>query len=96
MTSNSDQNLCFGIIALLTDFVRRDQFVAATSTWLTEGRCIRATVAALCLIFAAVGHGQSIGPEKKIIAFKGPPARSFDFQVEQMEALHRGRLSSRK
>ncbi|XZE52193.1 protein kinase domain-containing protein [Planctomycetaceae bacterium SH139] len=36
MTSNTDQNLLFGIIALQMGFVRRDQLVAATSTWLTD------------------------------------------------------------
>jgi serine/threonine-protein kinase len=36
MTSSSDQNLLFGIIALQMDFVRREQLVAATSTWLTD------------------------------------------------------------
>ena len=36
MTSKSDHNLLFGIIALQMDFVRRDQLVAATSTWLTD------------------------------------------------------------
>lgn len=36
MTSKSDQNLLFGIIALQMDFVRREQLVAATSTWLVD------------------------------------------------------------
>jgi eukaryotic-like serine/threonine-protein kinase len=36
MASRSDQNLLFGIIALQMDFVRREQLVAATSTWLTD------------------------------------------------------------
>lgn len=36
MTSKSDQNLLFGIIGLQMDFVRREQLVAATSTWLTD------------------------------------------------------------
>lgn len=36
MTSSSDQNLLFGIIALQMDFVRRDQLVAATSTRLMD------------------------------------------------------------
>jgi serine/threonine protein kinase len=36
MTARSDHNLLFGIIALQMDFVRREQLVAATSTWLTD------------------------------------------------------------
>jgi len=36
MTSNAGQDLLFGMIALQMDFVRREQLVAATSTWLTD------------------------------------------------------------
>lgn len=32
----SDRNLLFGIIALQMDFIKREQLVAATSTWLTD------------------------------------------------------------
>lgn len=36
MTTPSDRNLLFGIIALQMDFIRREQLVAGTSTWLTD------------------------------------------------------------
>lgn len=36
MNSSPDQNLLFGILALQMDFVRREELVAATSTWLTD------------------------------------------------------------
>lgn len=36
MASKSDSNLLFGIIALQMDFVRREQLMAATGTWLTD------------------------------------------------------------
>ena len=40
----------------------------------------------IALVAVGAACAQSIGPEKKIIAFKGPSARGFDRQVEQLEA----------